>query len=191
MIIKLADLKLKSERRIFFFEKITGTLLIKEYNENNIADKKTTGIPKKIIDTIHLNNSPYLLKKNMLAHPINTNSFLVLIIFGRCLTYLTKVGFLLGTLFIHFGLRRFETSRDAINFYRKYIKPKNQNELCLSRAFFAAATSKRFKKGGVILIGIFLPSKSMHAWIIEDGALADSHDYIWLNYQPVAAMFYD
>jgi len=43
----------------------------------------------------------------------------------------------------------------------------------------------------VIFIGVFLPSNTMHAWIIEDGKIVDPYDGIWLNFQPVAALYYE
>ena len=42
----------------------------------------------------------------------------------------------------------------------------------------------------MIFIGVFLPTKLMHAWIIESGELADQFDDIWINFQPVAAIYY-
>jgi len=41
----------------------------------------------------------------------------------------------------------------------------------------------------VIFIGVFLPSKSMHAWIIEDGIQPDPSDTMWINFQPVAVLY--
>ena len=97
---------------------------------------------------------------------------------------------------LHFWLARmhacmrkplFENSSDAVAFFRKEVKG-DQTALCLPRAFFAAKTSKKFKDEGVVFIGVFLPARSMHAWVVESGALADPHDDIWINYQPVAAL---
>jgi hypothetical protein len=49
--------------------------------------------------------------------------------------------------------------------------------------------SRKFADMGVVLIGVFLPSRSLHAWIIEDGMQPDSSDKQWINFQPVAAVF--
>jgi hypothetical protein len=81
----------------------------------------------------------------------------------------------------------FENSSDAIAFFRNEVDG-DQTALCLPRAFFAAQTSMQFKDEGVVFIGVFLPSRSMHAWVIEGDAIADPDDDIWINYRPVAAL---
>ncbi len=87
------------------------------------------------------------------------------------------------------SLRRplFENSAEAVSFFRETVDGE-QSTLCLPRALFAAKTSRAFGADGVIFIGIFLPARSMHAWVIEGDALADPADDIWINYQPVAAL---
>jgi hypothetical protein len=40
----------------------------------------------------------------------------------------------------------------------------------------------------VVVIGVFLPSRAMHAWTIEGNQMADPYDDIWINYQPVAML---
>jgi hypothetical protein len=81
----------------------------------------------------------------------------------------------------------FASSAEAIAFFRATVDG-DQATLCLPRALFAAKTSGAFAADGVILIGVFLPARSMHAWVIEGGALADPQDDQWINYQPVAAL---
>jgi hypothetical protein len=81
----------------------------------------------------------------------------------------------------------FENSAEAVSFFRETVDGE-QGTLCLPRALFAAKTSRAFATNGVIFIGIFLPSRSMHAWVVESDSLADPEDDIWINYQPVAAL---
>ena len=37
-------------------------------------------------------------------------------------------------------------------------------------------------------IGIFLPSRNMHAWVIEDNLQTDEWDNYWILYQPLMMM---
>jgi hypothetical protein len=114
-----------------------------------------------------------------------------LINYAANITAVTLKSFALGNLFTSCKLPCFANATEAINFYRNCSFKKNQNELCLPRALFAASLSKRFRENGVIFIGVFLPSTSMHAWIIEDGAQADPLDNMWINFKPVAALCYE
>lgn len=188
MKIKIANLRLNSEKDEYYFEKHTGILLLRP--SNSIAEK-TTLYGAKLNHLLELNLHPYNLSIRKTS-TIEKKRFESLIkIYAIILTRLFSINFYLGRLFSRISLKVFQSSDEAIEFYRKNIYPNQQNDLCLSRAFFASATSKRFKQNGVIFIGVFLPSKSMHAWVIEDGAIADPYDGIWLNYQPVAAIFYE
>lgn len=81
----------------------------------------------------------------------------------------------------------FEDAGSACKAFRTIIL-KNQNKLCLPRAVFVSTTSKRFRKNGAMYIGVFLPSRQMHAWVIEDEMHADVNDDYWQMYTPVAIM---
>ena len=95
--------------------------------------------------------------------------------------------FLLARLYASWRVPLFPTARDATLFFRKHAKG-DQEELCLPRALFAAKTSLRFSEEGAVVIGVFLPSRAMHAWVIEGEQIADPKDGIWINYQPVAML---
>ena len=99
-----------------------------------------------------------------------------------------KLNFGLGRWFSKLGQPIFKDAGEAIRFFRKYKSGDIQNDLCLPRSLFAASTSKKFKDKGVVFIGVTLPSKSMHAWVIEDGMQPDPYDTMWINFQPVAAI---
>lgn len=81
----------------------------------------------------------------------------------------------------------FNSSNEAITFFRENTKG-DQSKLCLSRALFAAKTSRQFTDAGLVIIGVALPARALHAWVIEDGSLTDLCDDIWINYRPVAAI---
>jgi len=100
---------------------------------------------------------------------------------------LTRQQFWCARAYASWPVPLFPTSREAMLFFRQQIRG-DQNELCLARSFFAAKTSQQFKKMGVVVIGVFLPSRSMHAWVMEGDQAADPFDDIWINYQPVALL---
>ena len=102
--------------------------------------------------------------------------------------HLSRINLFLARQYASYSKPFFNTSSDAINFFHEATPRSDRSKLCLPRALFAAITSKSFKDTGVILIGVFLPSRQMHAWIIEDGQQADPYDNIWHLYRPVAAI---
>ena len=184
---KIISLPISNSNVYYFFEPFSGLLLSKPRKSTFQNTRDNT----KLNSFLGLNNQPYKLSSTSSESvSFNKGGFLVRL-YAILLTKIFKFNFFLGRLFSRIGFRCFSNSKEAIAFFRKYIYPIQQNDLCLARTLFAAATSKKFKENGVIFIGIFLPSKSMHAWIIEDGAHTDPQDGIWLNYQPVAAIYYD
>ena len=50
------------------------------------------------------------------------------------------------------------------------------------------ASTEIFNEEGVVFIGAFLPSRAMHAWVIEKGIQPDQRDNIWHQYRPIAAI---
>lgn len=135
-------------------------------------------------------NHPYLLIPYSRERIINISTHKKIAYkLAKVYTFLCLKSFLFVRLLSLVRFQIFETTEEAIFFYRKVFPNKQQN-LCLPRALFAACTSKSFKKNGVIFIGVFLPSKAMHAWIIEEDKQPDIYDDIWICYQPVAVMYY-
>ena len=106
---------------------------------------------------------------------------------ARRLVKLSRQQFLLAQLYAGWSCPLFESARDAVEFFRE-CHVGDQSQLCLARALFAAKTSRRFRDEGVVMIGVFLPARALHAWVIEKGELADPWDDIWINYQPVATL---
>lgn len=138
------------------------------------------------------NHNPYQLNLSDMGcnNEIKRPSALFLMYYSKFLIRLNQFSFLMAKLFTFIGPRCFEDTAEAIRYFYKMHPGESQKELCLPRALFAASTSKKFKSNGVIFIGVFLPSKNMHAWIIEGGYQPDPFDNIWINFQPVAALYY-
>ena len=101
--------------------------------------------------------------------------------------WLCRHQFYLARLWVSFRKPCFDTAAEAIRFFRDHVTG-DQSTLCLPRALFAAKTSRRFVADGVLFIGVLLPARSLHAWVIEGGSLADPCDDAWINYRPVAAL---
>lgn len=91
--------------------------------------------------------------------------------------------------FVYASLRKplFNSAAEAIGFFRSHV-PGEQSMMCLPRALFAAKTSRCFAEEGVVLIGVFLPLRSLHAWVMEGDSLADQEDGAWINFRPVGVI---
>jgi len=148
-------------------------------------------LPRKLLDIfVHCEN-PYLLKKQSPAWPkILTPSHLHTIGCKRLrnILRLSRWNFFLSYLYASNLTPRFSNATEAITFFRAQTTGMDQDNLCLPRSLFAAATSEIFNECGAILIGVFLPSRSMHAWVIEAGQQPDPTDSMWVNFCPVAAL---
>jgi hypothetical protein len=105
---------------------------------------------------------------------------------------LLKLGnhrFLLSRLYASHRVTMFADTREAMNAIAQLPEQRAQHhQLCLQRTLLAAKTSKTFAANGVIFIGAFLPTTSMHAWIIESGRQPDTYDRTWINYRPLLAL---
>ena len=88
----------------------------------------------------------------------------------------------------HLRLQLFVDAQQASWVFQQITKNEQQKLLCLPRSVFIATTSKRFKDHGAMYIGIFLPSRNMHAWVIEDNMQTDEWDNYWILYQPLMMM---
>jgi hypothetical protein len=153
------------------------------------ADKKNGNkpIPGKVREAFRLCNQPYDLPPfhaadKYLPHVQNESEKI-----SKRLMSLCKFNFWIATRYASFSNPIHEDSREAVSTFRNIIS--NQKDLCLPRALYAAKTSVSFDKHGVIIIGAALPSRSMHAWVIEEGELVDNQDREWLHHLPVAALY--
>ena len=183
--MKFLSLPIYQNNTIYFLEPFTANLFSKKA-ETQKANQVLHS--EKVIAALKQCDNPYLLKPDATSSsPITTSQYLKY--FGNSLTKACKQAFWLARIITVFGKPLFNATSDAIMTYRKLYPIELQQDLCLPRTLFAASTSKSFKEKGVIFIGVFLPSRNMHAWIIEDGMQPDPYDTIWINYQPVAALY--
>ena len=169
----------------YFFEPITGSLFVINRESQNKMQKIL--IPK----LAHANEfctQPYTLTNKHINKLIVYVSPLA-IWYAKLLVWLCKHSFFWGRCFAKIGWSCFATTEEAICAFRQIFPFMQQDELCYPRTLFAASLSKTFKANGCIFIGIFLPSKSMHAWIIEKDTQPDPYDNMWINFQPVAALY--
>jgi hypothetical protein len=170
--------------KILFLNPFTGNLLVSlnELDTDDVSDV----LPLKILCAYRLCASPYLLDPSPVIPELAVVKPSVTHI-AKKIIKLVNINFLLARFYTAIQRPAFSSAEESISNFRAII-PTNQNDLCLSRSFFAAKTSAAFDKKGVLFIGVFLPSRSMHAWVIEDGAQSDPHDDIWINYRPIAAI---
>ena len=176
-----ADYKSKIYRIQIFF----GLLL--EYSS---YEKGQVELPEKITTHWQKVANPYILQSSFKS---TNNAVYSKIPFytkylAKLYTFLSLRSFLFVRLLSHFRFPIFDSTEQAILYFRS-LYPKEQQNLCMPRSLFAACASKTFKKEGAIFIGVFLPSRAMHAWIIENGKQTDPFDHIWICYQPVAVMY--
>lgn len=171
--------------KVYRIHKTFGFLL--EYSN---YDKCINVLPTKIEILFNQVLNPYLLKpSNEISNKnISPKTPFYTKLLAKLFTFLCLRSFLFVRVLSHCRFPIFNTTGDAILFYRKLYTGEQQN-LCLPRSLFAACTSKTFKKNEVLFIGVFLPSRAMHAWILEDGKQPDPFDDIWICYQPVAVLY--
>lgn len=186
--MKFISLPIQFDDKIYQLNSIFGILL--EFEKSKQKDENIT-IPQKLIEALSYCDNPYKLSKmeSNFAEDKKVFAQKILSFFSNALIKVNKLNFGLGRLFSGFGQPVFEDANQAIHFFRNNRPGIIQNDLCLPRSLFAASTSKKFKENGVIFIGVLLPSNLMHAWIIEDGKQPDPLDTMWINFQPVAAIY--
>ena len=183
--MKTAHLSLVSKQP-FFFDFFTGSLM--QFNYKSSFSVNPPNI-RKLQRAIELVENPFLLKPVNKLTNIEVQSDVYMFNYANRLTRFTQFTYWFGRVYSYLGKRSFSDSTYAFDYYRKFILPDKQDGLCLPRALFAASTSKLFPSSGVIFIGIFLPSRTMHAWIIENDKQPDLYDNIWINYEPIAILY--
>lgn len=183
--MKFIAIPLVHNDNFYFFNKLLGILLFR----------------KNYIEKIGFNLTPELAKLNyqLILNPYLIESCDKIVeiqkipsvakIYAKLLVFTSKYSFYTACILTKVPIIKFSSSRYAIDIFNKiYSDPLQQRTLCLPRTLFVIATSKSFKKNGTAFIGVFLPSRKMHAWVIESGCNPDSLDEIWLSYQPVVAI---
>ncbi len=174
------------QNKVFCFDKLHGCLLYGE-RDNDVNQRETQVNPN--LQNI---SDPFLLQSTVYVplQPISHKRMLT--IYAKSLTWLCRHCYPIAYwISKHISLNAFANSQQAILFYRHlYPSAEKQRRLCLPRAIFAATTSRKFKQHGVMLIGAFLPSTQMHAWVIEDNQQPDLWDNEWICYKPVYMLYH-
>jgi hypothetical protein len=185
-MLRVLLINVNFEGREFSFHPLLGVLLERKAGDFNPTAPKVLGNSDPLRQIL----LPYELKapaNQDFQHQVAIGVMAKLV--AHVTVWCCARGFLLVKLLGMIRIPIFHDSATAISCFRR-VFPQKQNKLCMPRALFAAITSSKFKEHGILVIGGFLPSRSMHAWIIEDGTLADCSDDIWINYQPVAVLSY-
>ena len=179
------SLPIEKKEVCYFFESFTGCLLVNNREPQHLLKKISTS---KLSYAVECCNQPYIItNKNFKKQPVNISPIIKW--YAKLLVWLCKHSFFLGRCFAKIGWTCFATTEEAICAFRQIFPTPQQADLCYPRTLFAASLSKTFKAKGCIFIGVYLPSKSMHAWMIEDGTQPDPFDNMWINFQPVAALY--
>lgn len=181
MIIK--NLNIKCGNFYYYFEPFTGFLLKKKFFSKNINI-----LTSEIENAICGCNNPYKLE--IYDH---SDGIMIATRFIKFYSFLLikfcRISFYLGFLLTKLIKPVFDSTSEAIAVFRNLYPENMQNNLCLPRTLFAASLSKKFKNNGAIIIGVFLPSSLMHAWIIENNTQPDPYDVNWTNFQPIAIFY--
>ena len=163
---------------------LTGDLLI-QHGKINIRPYTPC---EKVSEALLFCNNPYELDISKNPDSESEHISKNLRIKARILVLFCRINFFLAKQYASFKTQFFSDSGHAIAYFHSITANDEINRLCLPRTLFAAKTSKIFDKEGVVFVGAFLPSRSMHAWIIEKGIQPDPRDNIWHQFRPIAAI---
>lgn len=165
------------------------------YNGHVLLFSKWFGITYLAKDNQSFDNRPLPeeIAKPFLVHQRRVESIEVKIssyskIYAHFLVWAARYCYPVIYLLSHLRLNVYDDAQQASHAFQQATKDKQQKLLCLPRSVFIATTSKRFKEHGTMYIGIFLPSRNMHAWVIEDNLQTDEWDNYWILYQPLIMM---
>jgi hypothetical protein len=168
----------------YIVSELTGDLLVMK--RQLISYNSLDSI--KLCNALSLCDNPYKLFFWQNISPIKYISKEIKI-HARIIIFLSRINFFLAKQYASIKSEVFADSSEAISYFHSITTKKEMNNLCLPRTLFAAKTSKLFDNDGVIFIGVFLPSRSMHSWIIEKNIQPDPEDNIWHQFRPIAAIF--
>lgn len=188
---RITPLPIERGNSWFQISGFSGTLF--SFLADDSSPRPPRALPSKIRNAAECCSNPYLLSAPSdetpggSSPPPSLDAEKLGLKFASNLIRLSRRQFLCARLYASWRVPLFRTAREAILFFRQHAEG-DQEELCLARALFAAKTSRRFPADGAVVIGVFLPSRAMHAWVIEGDELADPYDGIWINYQPVAML---
>lgn len=158
------------------------------YTVSNRSSKTSTILTTKAGRIMNFVENPYAISLNSYPTVQRRHFSLRLRLYARALVWAHANFYPLVWALSHLRMGLFENAMEATDAFCQIIGYQNQRLLCLPRSIFAATTSRQFKHNGAMFIGGFLPTRHMHAWIIENGQNAYRYDYSWINYKPLAVM---
>lgn len=172
------------KNKTYRFLPLFGCLISRKQRHLN-TEAKVRNFDGKVQDSLRVVENPFVIRKRKSKNMNHIEFGKWIIMYAKTLIWLYN-NFYIGLILVS-KLRTniYANAEEAVEAFCK-IHPYNQNKLCLPRSIFVATTSKRFKKEGVLFIGVMHPSRHMHAWIIEDGENPYKYDTIWTNFSPVA-----
>ena len=175
------------DTKLFFIAPLGITLSLKK---NEIKNYKNLLNNQKVEQALNTIKNPFLdnTLRNSNMHQNSKQYPWPLRIYAKLLVFSYNHFFFLLYLLSHLRMGVFENSIVASDYFMTVYPGHQQSRLCLPRSIFAATTSKRFSKHGCMFIGAFLPSTTMHSWIVEDGKTSYRYDHYWIHYTPIAVM---
>lgn len=159
-----------------YYNKWLGVTIYSKYPKNQEVSK----LPKEILTPFLVSLHSTRPRKIQFSHFFRAYAIFLIWASEHC--------YFIVYLLSHLRLNIFSDAQQASWVFQQSTKGKEQKLLCLPRSVFIATTSKRFKEHGTMYIGIFLPSRNMHAWVIEDNLQTDEWDNCWILYQPLIMM---
>ncbi len=144
----------------------------------------------RVREVLSLCDDPYLLDPDeleTLADHTPGHQEIAATILRRMLT-VTSLGFALARLYASRRTPLFPNSQSAIRWFHANTPSADRNRLCLPRSLFAAKTSAEFATSGAVVIGTMLPTRNLHAWVIEQRRQPDDADRVWVCYRPIGIL---
>jgi hypothetical protein len=164
---------------------ISGRLL--KYTQKP-TDIDTSNMPDRVKQALYLCDQPFSCDP-IIPSKIDISLSLKSIERSyRILCFLRKKSYFLSLLYAGFQKSLFETTKEAMSAVLQLPENQiNRHLLCLPVSLMAIKLSKSFKKNGVLIIGAFIPTGEMHAWVIEDDSQVNFYDRDWINFHPLLA----
>jgi len=175
---------------------ISGALLVADtrFRKSPSLPKKVPPLPEKVRRAIELCDNPFLLTSTRAQSEANhapicaKNSVLGSKVAMR-MDALRRRSFLCARLYARYRSPLFRDCAQSMAFFNSVMPSNILSEACLQKSLFAAKTARNFPSDGVLLVGVFLPTTSMHAWIIERDRHPDPTDSAWIMYRPIFAYY--
>jgi hypothetical protein len=170
----------------YYICRFTGSLICDAASgpENNIL------LTEKLRGILKLCDNPYLMPHFSFDAETRVQQSLTRAHYriAQRIILLSRYNFFLARHYSGLRYPSFHNATAAFEYFNHKTRGMDQNLLCLPRSLFVSKTSIEFKNSGAVLIGVYLPSRMMHAWVIEGGAQQDKKDKIWHQFKPIAAI---